>query len=171
MTRIHPIYRARHGLDDWAVGLLGRARRTVLGTENADGSVHLTPVMFLFDAGQVYLETSSATRKVRNVEARPRATVLVLDDRADATAWVSGSGPAEVVRGERAHRLGRRIRARYLTERGEEQLGSVLARYDDVAIVVTPRSWMAWDMSAFNATLVAHGLQLDQAEQWFLPDR
>lgn len=169
MTTIHPIYRAGHGLDDAAVELLGCGRLTIFGTEDPDGSVHLTPVMYLFDAGRVHIETSSASRKARNVLARPRATVLVLDHRIGNSAWVSGTGPAELIRGEEADRIGRRIRSRYLTERGEQEYGSVLARYDDAAIVVTPRSWMTWDTSALDATLVAHGLRSHEAEDWYLP--
>jgi PPOX class probable F420-dependent enzyme len=170
MIDIHPIYRTRRGLDDAAVEILDRERRAILGTENPDGSVHVTPVMFLFESGRFHIETSAATRKARNIGSRPRATVLVLDQRADGTAWVCGTGDAEVVRGEPARLIGRRIRGRYLTELGEEHLGSVLARYDDVALVVTPQSWLAWDMAALNATMVADGVRLDDSENWFRPD-
>ncbi|MGH2736634.1 MAG: pyridoxamine 5'-phosphate oxidase family protein [Actinomycetota bacterium] len=169
MTRIHPTYRTRRGLDESATALLAVGRYTVLGTENPDGSVHMTPVMYLYDDGRLYIETSAATRKARNVLVRPRATILVQDDRAEGSAWVSGAGPAELLHGDDAHRLGRRIRGRYLTERGEEQMGSVMAIYDDVVLAVTPEIWMAWDTTAFYATLESHGLSLDDAEEWLLP--
>ncbi len=167
VTAIHPVYRTRHGLSDSALEVLATAQHAILGTENRDGSVHLVPVMYLFDEGRVYLATSAASRKARNVGARPRATVLVQDPRANGEAWVQGSGPAEIVHGEPAQHLGRKIRGRYLTEVGEEQLGTVMALYDDVVIVVTPDRWMAWDTTAFNATLAEHGLSFDHAQEWF----
>ena len=46
-------------------------------------------------------------------------------------------------------------------------MGTVLARYDDVVIVVHPQRWMAWDATAFNATLAEHGISFDHADTWF----
>lgn len=168
MTSIHPMYRARSGLDDAALELLELGTYTILGTENPDGSVHVVPVMYLFEEGEVHIETSAATRKVRNIHARPRATILVQDHRADGTAWVSGSGPAELLRGAPAQRINRRIRARYLTDRGEERVGKVMSLYEDVTISVAPKRWMSWDMSALHATLATHGISLDEADEWYL---
>ena len=82
VTRIHPIYRTRHDLSDSALEVLATAQHAILGTENRDGSVHLVPVMYLFDEGRVYLATSAASGKARTVGARPRATVLVQADAA-----------------------------------------------------------------------------------------
>jgi hypothetical protein len=42
-----------------------------------------------------------------------------------------------------------------------------MARYDDIVIAVCPERWMAWDMSAFNATLAEHGVSFDHADAWF----
>ncbi|MGH9244491.1 MAG: pyridoxamine 5'-phosphate oxidase family protein [Acidimicrobiales bacterium] len=167
MTTIHPIYRTHHGLTDSALEVLTLGQHAILGTENPDGSVHVTPTMYLFDEGRIYIETAVATRKARNVGARPRATVLVQDLRANGEAWVSGTGPAEILHGDHAQHLGRRIRGRYLTETGEVQLGTVMAIYDDVVVAVNPDRWMAWDMTAFNTTLAEHGLSLDHAQAWF----
>jgi general stress protein 26 len=48
-----------------------------LGTENEDGSIHLTAVWYLFDGACFYVATSSQTRKARNVAARPKASLMV----------------------------------------------------------------------------------------------
>lgn len=168
MTRIHPIYQTRPGLHSGALAVLEVGRHTILGTENPDGWVHLTPVSYLFDTDCVFIETSAASRKARNISARPRATILVQDHRVDGTAWVSGSGPAVLLGGEPAQQVNRRIRGRFLTERGEEQVGKVMSIYDDVTIAVTPRTWMTWDMTALYATLAEHGLPIDEADDWFL---
>ncbi len=34
-----------------------------------------------------------------------------------------------------------------------------MALYDDVVIAISPERWMAWDMTAFNATLPEHGVR------------
>lgn len=30
-----------------------------------------------------------------------------------------------------------------------------------------PDGWMAWDTSAYNATLVEHGIPFDHTDQWY----
>jgi nitroimidazol reductase NimA-like FMN-containing flavoprotein (pyridoxamine 5'-phosphate oxidase superfamily) len=77
MTPIHAMYRPRHGLGEAAREVLARGQHAILGTTNPDASVHLAPVLFLHHDGRIYIETSSGTRKVRNVIARPAATILV----------------------------------------------------------------------------------------------
>lgn len=166
MTTID-LYGARHGLTAAAREVFDHARYAILGTENPDGSVHIVPVMYRLDGERIAIQTGAGTRKARNVARCGRATVLVPDPRANGEAWVSGAGPAEVVHGEEAQAIGRRVRARYLTDLGEDELGSVLARYDDTAIIVTPDRWMAWDTSAYDAMLTAHGLPLEHADRWY----
>lgn len=39
------------------------------GTENADGTIHLIAVWYLFEDGSLFIATSSKTRKARNVVA------------------------------------------------------------------------------------------------------
>lgn len=168
-TKVHPMYRPRRGLDEGAIDILRSGVHTIIGTVNRDGTVHLTPVMYLFDAGTVYIETSAASRKARNIGARARATVLVQDPRTGGTSWVSGSGRAHVLTGAEAGGVNRRIRSRYLTDKGEDRLGRVMAIYDDATIAVTPEKWMSWDTSIFDATVVEHGVSLEDTDGWFHP--
>src|SRR5712692_7905307 len=42
-----------------------------LGTHNADGSIHLIAVWYLFESGSLFIATSSKSQKARNVAARP----------------------------------------------------------------------------------------------------
>ncbi len=57
--------------------LLQRRLIATLGTENADGTIHLTAVWFLFDESSVYIATSSQTKKARNILAKPKASLMV----------------------------------------------------------------------------------------------
>lgn len=162
MNTVHPLYQARHGLDEAAIDLLGLELYAVLGTENPDASPHLAPVIYLFEQATAYIATSAATRKARNVASRPRATLLVLDRRVDGTAWVSGTGAATVLRGDEAQRTNRRVRARYLTQKGEQSVGSAISAYEDATIAITPEKWMAWDTTVYDATLAEHGVSLKE---------
>ncbi len=63
VTAIHPIYRARHGLSDSALEVLTIAQHAILGTENRDGSLHLVPVMYLFDEGRLHLRPQRPAAK------------------------------------------------------------------------------------------------------------
>jgi hypothetical protein len=47
-----------------------------LGTENADGTIHLTAVWYLED-GHLFIATSSKSRKARNIAAQARASLMV----------------------------------------------------------------------------------------------
>ena len=139
----------------------------MLGTENDDRTVHLAPVMFLLDGTRILIETSTASRKARNLAARPRASVVV--HTADA-AWAFGSGPATITRGAEARRLNERIRAKYLTDRGQRACGDLLAELDDITIVVTPTRWLSWDMNELLANIAARGADLDEIER-LVPSR
>lgn len=169
MTTVHPIYRTRRGLAPDRAEILDRGSWAILGTTNPRGTAHLAPVMFLYEDGRLLMETSGATRKARNAAVRPDVTVLVLDPRVDGTAWVCATGTAEIVSGEDAHAIGRRIRARYFTELGERKVGSVLAEHDDVVIAVTPERWTSWSMDGINDTLAALGVSFEDADDWYHP--
>lgn len=162
---LDPTYVASRGLDDAARALLDSRAYAVLGTENPDGSPHLAPVMFLFDGERLLAETSAATRKARNVAATGRARLLV---QAPDASWVSGDGPATVVRGPEATRLSDPIRAKYLTPAGLAAVGAILAELDDVTIVIRPQRWLRWDLGGFLATAAARGLDLAGADDWFV---
>jgi PPOX class probable F420-dependent enzyme len=166
-SAIHPALRARHGLDEHARQILDRRLYAVLGTENEDRTVHLAPVMFLLDGTRILIETSTASRKARNLTARPQASVVV--HTADA-AWALGSGPATITRGAEARRLNERIRAKYLTDRGQRACGDLLAELDDITIIVTPTRWLSWDMNELLENIAARGADLHEIEDWFRAD-
>jgi general stress protein 26 len=70
-----------------------------LGTENADGTIHLTAVWYIFEDGDLFVATSSKTRKARNVAARPRASLMVDVRKAGAECGVTAVGTVHVISG------------------------------------------------------------------------
>jgi len=86
-------------------GILGGRYIATLGTENADGTIHLTAVWYLFEHGYFSVATSSKSRKARNLAARPKASLMV--DVRNRHVHVRSAacglrGPALIVRLRRA---------------------------------------------------------------------
>jgi general stress protein 26 len=48
-----------------------------LATQNADGTIHLTAVWYLFADGHFFVATSAKTRKARNVAERQMASLMI----------------------------------------------------------------------------------------------
>ena len=139
------------------------------GTENSDGSIHLTAVWYLFDAGSLYVATSSRTQKARNVAARPRASLMVDVRRPGAERGVTAAGSVEVISGDQSQEINRRIHSRYLSGAAisDPQVGPVFASFDDVTLRLTPVSWTSWDMAVLDAQ--ALGGRLGKTPGYLLP--
>jgi len=80
------------------------------------------------------------------------------------------SGPATITRGAEARRLNERIRAKYLTDRGQRACSDLLGELDDITIVVTPTRWLSWDMNELLSSIAARGADLDEIDDWFRAD-
>jgi PPOX class probable F420-dependent enzyme len=48
-----------------------------LGTHNADGTIHISPLWFDYQDGDVLLGTQEVTRKIANIKRDPQVTVLI----------------------------------------------------------------------------------------------
>ena len=148
--------------------MLGRYIAT-LGTENADGSIHLTAVWYLFESGSLYIATSSRTQKARNVAARPKASLMVDARKPGTERGVTAAGKVEVISGSQSQEINRRIHSRYLSAAAlsDPHIGPVFASFDDVTIRLTPTSWFTWDMAMLDAQ--AFGGRLGKTPGYMLP--
>lgn len=147
--------------------LLGLRLIATLGTTNDDGSIHLTPIWYLYDAGRLYLPTGSGSRKVRNLRARPRTTVLIDQRHGDCHRWASAEGTASLLTGPDSRAMNERVRARYLTAAGEQTYGRLIDAFDDVTIVVRPRRWRSWTPGALDRLAAEHGIDQSSLAGWF----
>jgi PPOX class probable F420-dependent enzyme len=126
----------------------------VLATLEADGSVHAVP-LWLCDGGDaILLATFSRSRKVRNLERDPRATLVLHDSRPGfEVCGVMIRGRVEIVRGTAAAPLVERVHRRYLTEAGYElPTARAFLGGDDVALRFVPEAASTWDERANPAT-------------------
>ncbi len=146
-------------LTDEVRSFLNERRCAVLATHDPDGGMHLTPIWFLFDHDSFYFESSSKSRKVKNV-ARSASVSVVVDARAPGRErWVSASGQVEILRNGEAQAINARIRRRYLApEALDGPIEAELAAADDVTLRLAPTAWRSWTAPI-----------MDSADELFLP--
>ena len=145
-------------LTDELRSFLGERRHAVLATHDEDGSVHLTPIWFLFEDDRFYFGSSSGSRKVKNVGRSSVASVVVDARQPGREQRVSASGPVEILRDGEAQSINARIRRRYLTPTAlDGPIDAALRASDDVTLRLTPTAWRSWTAPA-----------VDSPERWFL---
>ena len=140
-----------------------------LGTENADGTIHLTAVWYLFEDGYLFVATSSKSRKARNLAARPKASLMVDVRKPAAERGVTAAGRVDLISGEQSREINRRIHCRYMSAAAmsDPHIGPVFASLDDVTVRITPVSWTEWDMAVLDAQ--AFGGRLGGTPGYLLP--
>jgi PPOX class probable F420-dependent enzyme len=131
-------------LTDELRAFLGERRYAVLATYGRD-RIDLTPIWFLFEDDRFHFATSAGSRKVANLRRNAVASVVVDAREPGGERWVAADGPVEILEGDDARRINRRIHERYLAPAGlAGELGSALAASDDVTLRLTPSAWRAW---------------------------
>lgn len=66
-----------------------------LGTHNADGTIHLTPIYYNYVDGDFLLGTQAMSRRVRNIQRDPRVTLLIDDRNPLGAVMVYGTATLE----------------------------------------------------------------------------
>ncbi|MGB9465393.1 MAG: pyridoxamine 5'-phosphate oxidase family protein [Candidatus Acidiferrum sp.] len=128
-----------------------------LATENANGTIHLTAVWYLFHDGSLFVATSSKTRKARNVADRENSSLMIDSRKPGTERGVTACGKAELIAGPLSEEINRRIHSRYLSAAAlsDPAVGPVFGAFDDVTIRLTPASWFTWDMAVLDAQAFA----------------
>lgn len=119
----------------------------VLATLEPDGSIHAVPMWLAPSEAEILLATGSGSRKVRNLEREPRATLVLHDSRSGAeVCGVSLRGRVELIHGEPARTLVERVHRRYVSDPGLKlpEVRDFLSS-DDVALRFIPEAAVAWD--------------------------
>lgn len=165
MPTAREIYRTKPSEEDIAEVLSQREIAT-LGTLNEDGSVHLAYVLFLYEDGVFRVETSSVTRKARNVAARGTASIIMSGRVvAGRTLMVEAEGTARIVESPESVGLNRRVLAKYVVDDALDDLNATWSRIDDVTIELTPTRWRSWTNRLLRAEAEA-GTGRDYGEIW-----
>jgi len=148
--------------------LSGRYIATV-ATGNDDGSIHMVAVWYLWDGANVYLATSSRTRKARNLGSNNRVSLMIDSRDPAASRGISITGTAQLLTGAESSKWGEKIHRKYLSDTAlaDPQVGPVFAAWDDVTIQITPLSVIAWDMREIDQ--LAFGGALRRNPGYLLP--
>jgi PPOX class probable F420-dependent enzyme len=140
-----------------------------LGTENADGTIHLIAVWYLFEDGCLFVATSSRTQKARDAAARPKASLMVDARKPGSERGVTATGRVELISGSQSQEINRRLHSRYLSAAAmsDPHVGPVFASFDDVTLRLTPVSWITWNVAVLDAQ--ALGGRLGKTPGYMLP--
>jgi PPOX class probable F420-dependent enzyme len=136
-------------LTDLIVQQLLKSRHIAsIATQTPNGSIHMVAVWYWFDGTNVYVATSSRSRKARNLQSSPTVTLMIDSRDPVASFGVTISGTARLLSGEESQKKNKEIHAKYLSPAAlaDPRVGPVFAGWDDVTIQVTPKSVVAWDM-------------------------
>ncbi len=152
MATAEEIYRAGATMVE-IEDVLSKRLTATIGTLNEDGSIHLAFVIFLYEDGRFFCETSSVTRKARNVRVRSTASFLVQGEASSGrTIMAENEGTARLIEGEEARSVNRRLRAKYITDAALDRVDQAWNEFDDVAIEITPGPrWRSWCGQTFTA--------------------
>lgn len=119
-----------------------------LATHNADASVHMVAVWFLFDGTNLYIATASNSRKAQNLKRNPQASLMIDSRDPQASRGVTIAGSARLLTGDASRPWNAKIHEKYLSERAiaDPRVGPVFAAWDDVTIQISPSNVVSWDM-------------------------
>ena len=134
--------------------LLSMTHIANLATLDKDGSIHLLPVWFLRVGDDICIPTSHQTHKFRNLQARPRASVMIDLSRDGLNLkGVLIRGRVELVNGEEARSINRLIHLKYVHAEAlsDDSVVSYLSRGDDVTVKVHMDSLVSWNLADSKA--------------------
>ncbi len=119
-----------------------------LASQNQDGSIHMVAVWYWFDGVKVFVATASRSRKARNLQSNPKASLMIDSRDPAASCGITLIGTAQMLSGNASKELNSRIHAKYMSPAAiaDPKVGPVFSAWDDVTIEITPSSIIAWDM-------------------------
>jgi len=117
-------------------------------TQNPNGSIHMVSVWYWFNGAHIFVATSSKSRKARNLQANPKASLMIDSRDPLASCGVTVTGTGQIMAGEASSKLNTEIHKKYLSAAAlaDPRVGPVFAVWDDVTIQIAPSSVITWDM-------------------------
>lgn len=142
-----------------------------LATQNSDGTMHLTPVWYLFEDGRFLISSGLYARKYKNALERPQVSIMVDARRLQGSEeWVSVTGSAEMIHGDQSKDYHQKILKRYLTDAALEDpaVGGGFTAIGEVTLSVKPDSAITWNMKESDDQYFG-GVLSQTPDKWFHP--
>jgi len=130
------------------------------GTHSPDGSIHMVSVWYWFDGRNIYVATSSRSRKARNIQFRPQASIMIDSRDPAASCGVNIAGEAKTLSGALAAEKREQVHRKYLSASAlaDPAVGPIFSAFDDVVIQITPATVIAWDMRMIDDQFFGGGI-------------
>ena len=131
---------------DELTAFLNEAPIARLSSMNANGTIHIAPVYFKYDHGDIIMGTQDGTHKVRNIKRNPKVTLLI-DNQTPPWKGVLIYGEAVL---EYADVIAKRITIfeRYMpTENARKFAEDLASTFVPVIIRVKPTHIVSYDYS------------------------
>jgi nitroimidazol reductase NimA-like FMN-containing flavoprotein (pyridoxamine 5'-phosphate oxidase superfamily) len=124
-----------------------------LASKTPEETIHMVAVWYWFDGKDIFVATSSRSRKARNLQANPVVSVMVDSREPAASCGATILGTAKLLTGESSRRYNAEIHRKYLSEAAlaDPRVGPVFAAWDDVTIQIAPATVITWDMRQADA--------------------
>ncbi len=126
--------------------MLERERICRVATADGAGRPHVVPVCHVVHGGKIYFATERGSRKIRDLEANPRAAVAV-DVYSEEWAHLLGVTVQGTVRLIRAGSEFRALRKRLYDKYPQYPEEAAISERDDVFVEVTPTQVSEWGLS------------------------
>src|SRR5271166_6205197 len=145
--------------------LLGGRYVASLAKENPDGSIHMVAVWYWFDGADIFVATSSRSKKARNLRSNPRVSLMIDSRDPAASCGTTIAGTAQVPTGDLSRKRNAEVHRRYLSEAAiaDAKVGPVFAAMDDATIQIAPASVIAWDLQQVDEQLFGSALERNPA--------
>ena len=134
---------ARSSLSSEEEKFIRWARVARMATVSTEGRIHNVPISPVLEAGSLLIATDTTSRKVRNLEANPRVT-LVFDEYAEMWDLLRGvviEGSARIVRNGDEFT---RARALLYEKYRQYEVDSPIETETSVILVVSPEHVVSW---------------------------
>jgi PPOX class probable F420-dependent enzyme len=154
-----------HDLTDRQREILSERRIAAIATISADGLPHLTAVWFLFENDIFYVSISSRSAKMRNLTENPRVALMIDTREPYAESGICIQGRVEIIDGQEALEIGRKVHAGYLTPEAlaSDDIGGLFEAFDDIALKIEPSRWITWDMAEVDRQVFSGALRATNA--------
>lgn len=157
-------------IDDSVREFLNECHYATLATLNEDGSIHQTPVWYLFEDDRFYISSATGAKKFKNIQSRPKISVMVDSRRQQGyERWVGAQGTAEIITGQESEDMHLKIIKRYLTDAAldDEVVGTVFNVVAEATIILKPDSIQSWELKSLDDQFFGGKLR-QNPEKWFI---